>query len=338
MSEHPENAATAEPAARRRPLIPLREEGTEPAAPLHYRVHHLTSYRYAKPVSRNYGRAHVEPRATPHQRVLSHEVIVDPAPARLVAHTDFYGNSSTYLLVDESHDRLDVHSHALVAVAERRYGLEAMSRPWEQCTPEAWGSLPADADLDFVLSSPRVPECAAAREITAEVFRPGRPIGECLADLTALIHSDFTYDSAATTVASTLEEVLAARHGVCQDFSHVGVAAVRAAGLAARYVSGYLRTAPSAEGALGTAPVGEMIGSAASHAWLSVLVPGTGWVDIDPTNRTFVDQRFVTTAWGRDYADVPPLKGIVVGPPGASSTLDVSVGVVPEPPAGTSAE
>ena len=124
--------------------------------------------------------------------------------------------------------------------------------------------------------------------------------------------------------------MLGARHGVCQDFSHVGVAAVREAGLAARYVSGYLRTAPSAGGALGTEPAGEMIGSAASHAWLSVLVPGTGWVDIDPTNRTFVDQRFVTTAWGRDYADVPPLKGIVVGPPGASSTLRVAVGVVPE--------
>ncbi|RCO07803.1 transglutaminase family protein, partial [Bacilli bacterium] len=122
--------------------------------------------------------------------------------------------------------------------------------------------------------------------------------------------------SGATTVTSTLEEVLSARHGVCQDFSHVGVAVARAAGLAARYVSGYLRTARSADGELSTQPDGGMIGSAASHAWLSVLVPGTGWVDIDPTNRTFVDQRFVTTAWGRDYTDVPPLKGIVVGPPG----------------------
>ncbi|MDN6302205.1 MAG: transglutaminase family protein [Brachybacterium sp.] len=329
--------ASAQGALRRRPLLPLREEGTT-AEPMHYRVHHLTSYHYAKPVSRNYGRAHIEPRATPHQRVLSHEVVVDPTPARLTAHTDFYGNSSTYLLVDSPHTQLDVHSHARVTVAERRYPIEPMSRPWEQCLPEHWGSLLPEAGLDFVHPSPRIPAGTAAREISAEVFTPGRAIGECLADLTALIHADFTYDSAATTVSSTLEEVLAARHGVCQDFAHVGVAAARAAGLAARYVSGYLRTAPSAEGALGTAPVGEMIGSAASHAWLSVLVPGTGWVDIDPTNRTFVDQRFVTTAWGRDYADVPPLKGIVVGPPGATSTLDVAVGVVPEPPAGSSPE
>ncbi|WP_083305911.1 transglutaminase family protein [Brachybacterium sp. HMSC06H03] len=313
-----------------RPLIPLRLEDAPALDPVHYRVHHLTSYRYAKPVTRNYGRAHVEPRATPHQRVLSHEVVVDPTPARLTAHTDFYGNSSTYLLVDAPHEQLDVHSHARVSVAERRYGLEPMSRPWEQCTPEHWGAPMPGASLDFVHPSPRVPGGTAVREISAEVFRPGRAVGECLAELTALIHTEFTYDSAATTVTSTLEEVLGARHGVCQDFSHVGVAAVREAGLAARYVSGYLRTAPSAGGALGTEPAGEMIGSAASHAWLSVLVPGTGWVDIDPTNRTFVDQRFVTTAWGRDYADVPPLKGIVVGPPGASSTLRVAVGVVPE--------
>lgn len=321
-----ENPGPARPAA---PKIPLRHDD-EPSAPsLDYRVHHLTSYRYAKPVSRNYGRAHVEPRATPHQRVLSHEVAVDPAPARLTAHTDFFGNSSTYLLVDGMHERLDVHSHALVTVAERRYGADAMSRPWELCGPEHWGPLLPAESIDFVHPSPRIPAGTAARELSDAVFTPERPIGECLAELTGLIHTDFTYDSSATTVASTLQEVLSARHGVCQDFAHVGVAAVREAGLAARYVSGYLRTAPSRAGALVTQPAGEMVGSAASHAWLSVLVPGIGWVDIDPTNRTFVDQRFVTTAWGRDYADVPPLKGIVVGPPGSSSTLDVAVEVVP---------
>lgn len=329
MSESPETPGTpATPPPL--PVVPLRVEGEEPAS-LDYRVHHLTSYRYAKPVTRNYGRAHVEPRATPFQRVLSHEVTVDPAPARLTAHTDFYGNSSTYLLVDEPHERLDVHSRAHVTVQDRRYPAETMQRPWEQCTPEHWGPLMPASSLDFVHPSPRIPAVSGAREIVDAVFTPGRPIGEALAALTGLIHTDFTYDPAATTVTSTLEEVLSARHGVCQDFSHVGLAVARAAGLAARYVSGYLRTAPSAEGRLGTEPAGEMIGSAASHAWLSVLVPGTGWVDIDPTNRTFVDQRFVTTAWGRDYADVPPLKGIVIGPPGASSTLQVAVGVVPVP-------
>ena len=178
-----------------RPLMPLRQEDAPALDPVHYRVHHLTSYRYAKPVTRNYGRAHVEPRATPHQRVLSHEVVVDPAPARLTAHTDFYGNSSTYLLVDAPHEQLDVHSHARVSVAERRYGLEPMSRPWEQCTPEHWGAPMPGASLDFVHPSPRVPGGTAAREISAEVFRPGRAVGECLAELTALIHTCLLYTS-----------------------------------------------------------------------------------------------------------------------------------------------
>src|SRR5699024_818263 len=222
MSEHTTGARDA--GSRRRPPLPLREEGSDPVEPFLCRVHHLTSYHYAEPVSRNYGRAHIEPRATPHQRVISHEVVVDPAPARLTAHTDFYGNSSTYLLVGSPHTRLAVPPHAQVTVAERRYLLEPMSRPWEQCLPEHWGSLLPEAGLDFVHPSPRIPAGTAAQEISAEVFTPGRAIGECLADLTALIHSDFTYDSAATTVSSTLEEVLAARHGVCQDFSHVGVA------------------------------------------------------------------------------------------------------------------
>lgn len=311
------------------PLIPLRSAEKAPAPAVDYAVHHLTAYRYAKPVSRNFGRAHVEPRATPYQRVLSHEVTVDPAPARLTAHTDFYGNSSTYLLVATKHDHLEVHSRARVTVAERTYPLESMARPFESCRPQNWGPLMPAASIDFAQPSPRIRTTPAVEEIAAEVFTPGRSIGDALAHLTALINTEFTYASGATTVSSTLEEVLSARHGVCQDFSHVGVAVARAAGLAARYVSGYLRTARSTDGALSTQPDGEMIGSAASHAWLSVLVPGTGWVDIDPTNRTFVDQRFVTTAWGRDYTDVPPLKGIVVGPPGATSTLSVAVGVVP---------
>ncbi|MGY5764117.1 transglutaminase family protein [Brachybacterium sp. DNPG3] len=310
------------------PLIPLASEAPE-ADPVHYRVRHLTRYRYARTVSRNDGRAHVAPRPTEHQRVHSHEVEVGPSPARLSSHSDFFGNTSTYFLVDEPHDVLEVRSHAHVSVAERRYPLESMSRPWQRALPSAWGPLMPAESIDFAQPSPRLPDPSAAAEIAAEVFRPGRAIGECLAALAALLHDELAYDPAATTVSSTLEEVLAVRRGVCQDFAHTGIAAVRAVGLAARYVSGYLRTAPTSDGELVTEPVGEMVGSAASHAWLAVLVPGSGWVGIDPTNRTFVDQRFVTTAWGRDYSDVPPLTGIVVGPPGAGSAPEVAVEVAP---------
>ncbi|MCS6711450.1 transglutaminase family protein [Brachybacterium sp. EF45031] len=320
---------------RPRPLIPFASADAPEPAPVTYRVHHLTRYRYhPQPVSRNYGRAHVEPRATPYQRVLSHTLTVEPAAAVLTAHTDFYGNSSTFLLVDGPHDSLDVHSRTRVQVEARRYPIERMSVPWEQCRPEHWGPLMPPESHDFVLPSPRIRTVPGVREIAERVFTPGRPAGSCLADLTHLIHTEFTYSTTATTVSSTLEDVLAARQGVCQDFSHVAIAVARSVGLAARYVSGYLRTAtrPTSDpDALGTTPADEgMIGSAASHAWVSVLVPGAGWVDIDPTNNTFVDQRFVTTGWGRDYSDVPPLKGIVVGPKGARSTLSVAVGVVPE--------
>lgn len=314
------------------PVPPSREDGTDPVA-VTYRVHHLTAYRYRKTVTRNHGRAHVEPRATPFQRVLSHEVSVDPTPAQLSAHTDFYGNSSIYLLVDAPHEHLDVHSRATVHVTAPQYSAESLGRPWEQCTHQNWGPLLPAASLDFIGPSPRIRITPAVQEIARTVFTPDRPIGEALGALTALIHDDFTYDTAATTVSSTLEDALAARRGVCQDFAHVGVAVARSVGLAARYVSGYLRTAstPVAAGdaVLEEEPTEEMIGSAASHAWLAVLVPGTGWVDIDPTNRTAADHRFVTTAWGRDYTDVPPLKGIIVGPPGSAGSLTVSVSVAP---------
>lgn len=338
-------------AARRgtaRPLIPLRSTGPDERGPneqgqdertggpspeaggaISYRVHHLTRYTYDKPVSRNVGRAHVEPRATPFQRVLSHEVSVSPSPSVLATHTDFSGNSATYLLVEEPHEVLEVHSRAEVSVLPRAYALESISRSWSLCTADHWGPLmPADS-VDFLLDSPRVRVTPDVRDYAASIFTPDRPIGDSLSELCHRIHEDFTYDAGATTVASTLEEVMRERRGVCQDYAHVGVAVCRSMGLAARYVSGYLRTARQKLEPPGSESSEELIGSAATHAWLSVLVPGSGWVDVDPTNDTFVDTRFVTTAWGRDYGDVPPLKGIVVGPSGNSSHLEVKVAVAP---------
>ena len=306
------------------PCIPV--EAASVAAPITYRVDHVTSYRYAAPISRDYGRAHIEPRATATQRVLSHEITVTPRPALLHAHTDFHGNSSTFFLVDGPHTYLEVRSHARVEVSERTWPLPPLERPWEEATADHWGGLMPAETHDFRLPSSRVRTSPAVRELAAEVFTPGRAVGEALAHLTHLIHRDFTYATGATTVSTTLEDVLRSRHGVCQDFSHVGIAVARSVGLGARYVSGYLRTAWTPADSTG-AP---LVGDAASHAWLAVLVPGAGWVDIDPTNNTFVDQRFVTTAWGRDYDDVPPLRGIIVGPPGVGSDLTVTVDVVPE--------
>lgn len=330
MSEQPFLPQSASPAPAQPPPLPVSTESVPP--PITYRVEHVTTYRYAQPITRDYGRAHIEPRATVSQRVLSHAVSVSPEPSMISAHTDFYGNSSTFFLVDAPHSRLEVRSRAQVEVSPRTYGAAQLQQPWELCVHDTWGPLVPLENHDFHLESSRVRITREIREIAAEVFAPGRPIGEALAHLTHRIHRDFTYASGATTVSSTLEEVLQARHGVCQDFSHVGLAVARSVGLGARYVSGYLRTAwgPTDHGSARGGSMGDgMVGDAASHAWLSVLVPGAGWVDIDPTNNTFADQRFVTTAWGRDYDDVPPLRGIIVGPPGVGSELSVSVEVTP---------
>jgi transglutaminase-like putative cysteine protease len=175
------------------------------------------------------------------------------------------------------------------------------------------------AAREFCFESPLVPLSVDVRAYAEPSFRVGRPLVDAVAELIERIFEDFVYDPGFTTVTTPLEQVLGFRRGVCQDFAHLAIGCLRSMGLAARYVSGYLETAP---------PPGEerMIGADASHAWPSVFIPGWGWLDVDPTNDRIVGSTYVTTAWGRDYSDVSPLKGIVFGG-GHSHTLDVSVDV-----------
>ena len=162
----------------------------------------------------------------------------------------------------------------------------------------------------------------AFREYAAPSFPLGRPLLEAMADLNRRIHQEFTYDPHFTTVATPLNQVLTEQRGVCQDFAHLAMACLRAWGLAARYVSGYLETLP---------PPGQprLIGADASHAWLAVYVPGVGWAEFDPTNDCMPGEQHITLAWGRDYGDVAPLKGVMTG--GGSHSLEVSVDVAPQP-------
>lgn len=333
-----------------RPTLPLH--GSVTAAPVTYHVRHLTSYRYNQPVTRDYARAYIEPRATENQRILMHGIHVSPEPSSLSTHTDFYGNSSTYFLVDGPHTYLDVTSEAHVQVEPRSYPAEALAAPWERCASAQWSRVIPAQFHDFTRPSARVYSTDAIARLAKQIFTPGRPVGECLVDLTSTIYTEFTYAPLSTTVSSPLEEVMATQQGVCQDFAHVALAVARHVGLAARYVSGYLRTTPDKPavpldasdasrvrlagdvggdvgGNLAGRTGAPLTGAAASHAWLSVFVPTAGWVDIDPTNNTAADQRFVTTAWGRDYDDVPPLRGVIVGPTGITSELTVAVDVVP---------
>ncbi|HET9257097.1 MAG TPA: transglutaminase family protein, partial [Pseudonocardiaceae bacterium] len=195
--------------------------------------------------------------------------------------------------------------------------------PWERVREKIQAD-PGDDALDarqFMLDSPLVRNSGDLAAYATESFPARRPLLEAVIDLASRIHHDFDYHPGATGVTTTIEEVLESRSGVCQDFAHVATGCLRSLGLAARYVSGYLETEP---------PPGQerLAGADASHAWVSVFVPGAGWVDIDPTNDQLVDDRYITTAWGRDYSDVPPLKGVIFTQ-AEDHDLRVTVDVVP---------
>ncbi|MCI9889130.1 transglutaminase family protein [Micrococcales bacterium 31B] len=289
-----------------------------------YRVRHTTRYTYDATVDHSYGRAFLSPRTTPHQQVLEHVLNCSPTPGDYSQHTDFYGNTSTFIHIEAHYEVLEVTALSRVQVADADLTGPALQATWEDCRDATLGAdwdhgIPPE---EFLAESPRVRLTPAVREFAEAAFAPGTSILECLQALTAAINSGFAYSSNTTTVSSTLDDLFTERAGVCQDFAHLAVAAARAKGLAARYVSGYLRTYP---------PAGEprLIGADASHAWAAVLVPGFGWVDIDPTNNKFANHEFITTAWGRDYDDVPPLKGVVFAADSATSTLVVEVDVEP---------
>ena len=286
-----------------------------------YRVVHSTEYVYEGDVTGSYGQARLQPRELPHQTCRSATVYVDPEPEDLRDHTDHFGNVTTYFHVSRPHTRLTVTATSLVDVTAPVLPPEFDTLRWEDVRDLLADRAGPHAEArEYLLASPLVgPEWEVRRYAEAS-FPPGRPIGEAVMDLVHRIHADFRYKSGATTVKTTLVEVLERRAGVCQDFAHLAVGCLRSMGLAARYVSGYLETSP---------PPGrpKLLGADASHAWASMLIPGAGWVSLDPTNNQLLDGRYVTTAWGRDYSDVPPLKGVIFTESTTKHVLQVRVDV-----------
>jgi transglutaminase-like putative cysteine protease len=250
-------------------------------------------------------------------------VAVEPEPSYAHDHVDGLGNIVTYVALDERHDRLAVTATSEVALDSPPVPGGTWDRPWEQAVAATAGDHSEDGLLARLcrLDSPLVPRHADLRALAAEWFTPGRPVGEAAADLTLAVQRDFEFVPGATDVATPVLQALAERRGVCQDFAHVLAGALRSLGLGARYVSGYLETAP---------PPGlpRLVGADASHAWVGLYVPGGGWVDLDPTNGLVQPDRHVTIGWGRDYTDVAPVRGVVFGPP-ADQELTVSVDVAP---------
>ncbi|MBX7453508.1 transglutaminase family protein [Mycolicibacterium sp. 3033] len=286
-----------------------------------YAITHRTVYTYSDVVTSSYGRGFLTPRDSARQRCLSHELLLDPEAADSSTSRDGWGNVSTYFHVTRPHHRLSVTSRSVVEVAPPRpdvYQGPSARAPWEIARPVGpEGALASEFTLD--LTPPEITD--ELREYAAPVFTPGRPLIDVLSHLTSRIYTDFTYRSGSTTVSTQVSEVLAAREGVCQDFARLAIACLRANGLAASYVSGYLATDP---------PPGKerMVGIDATHAWASVWTPQNVWLGMDPTNDQMIDERYVTVGFGRDYADVPPLRGIIYTD-SESSTIDVSVDVAP---------
>ena len=288
-----------------------------------FHVWHRTTYSYDAPVTNSFGVGHLTPRALPWQNVATPEVTIEPMPADLTHELDYYGNHATYFQVTTPHTELRVLAASDVEVLVPTYDESALAQPWESALPTRRRDDPDSwKAVDFALESSRVAHTEQARAYGAGSLLPGRPIGEAVTDLMHRIYTDFTYEVGATTVTSTVDDVLAKRAGVCQDFAHLTIACLRTHGLAARYISGYLATSP---------PPGRerIVGADASHAWVAVWVPGTkNWLAVDPTNDQWVNDRYITAAWGRDYGDVSPLKGVIFSD-AKKSTLTVEVDVAP---------
>jgi len=281
-----------------------------------YKTVHTTRYLYDTPVSQCVSEVRLTPRSLPWQTVIEASIRTLPRAATFERRTDYFGNVVTALAILEGHERFFTVASSTVRVEPRP--VVQTDATWEDVR-EALARRQSDEALEateFMFDSPYVsadPELAA---FARPSFPAGRPVLDAVDDLSRRIHTEFSYAPKSTSVDTPLLEALRARKGVCQDFSHVMIGALRSLDLAARYVSGYLRSGE------------KYLGSEASHAWVSVWV-GSGWVDVDPTNNLRPDTNHVTLAWGRDYADVTPVKGIALG--GGSQTIEVDVRVEPIP-------
>ncbi len=285
-----------------------------------FNVSHRSSYRYGAPVAQSQHIVHLAPRSLDRQTVVRHSLLIDPAPVARYDLVDYFGNPFSILVIEDEHSELVVHARSSVEVHAGVAADLAASIPWEQVARDvAQGAGPADAAVvHYACATRHTAYVPAALDYVQSSFLPGRPVLEAAWDLTRRIHADFTFDPAATDISTPISQILSARRGVCQDFAHLSLCCLRALGLPARYVSGYMLTRP---------PPGrpKLVGADASHAWLSVWAPGTGWLDFDPTNGLMPRDEHVVVAYGRDYDDVSPISGVLLGGSGQVVTVSVDV-------------
>jgi len=289
---------------------------------MRYTVKHLTRYAYGAPVDLGYHLLRLVPPATPRQRLIEHAIEIDPRPKHVGGFVDHFGNAIRHVAIERRHDTFAVELDATVEV-----GAAAAKLPEGPAWEDVAAAIRNDgftaewAAAEFAYASPLAPDDAEARAYCEKSFAPKRPIVGALRELTTRINRDFAYVPGATTVSTPVAEVMSMRRGVCQDFAHVMIAGLRALGLPARYVSGYVRT---------HAPPGgtQRRGGDASHAWAAAWCgPAVGWIEFDPTNDLVVGEEHIVLAYGRDFSDVSPLRGVILG--GGAHTVEVSVTVTP---------
>ena len=287
-----------------------------------YKISHRTTYKYAYPVSVGNHVACLKLRSFSNNKVVSSIIRIDPVPVTYTERIDYFGNCLSFFTVGEPHRTLTVEAKSEVIRTGDESFLDAPPLAWEMSTTSLGTNYTPEGleAFQYQFESPRIRIRQDFAAYALESFTPRRPMREALLELTSRIHRDFRFDSKVTTVRTTVEEVFKKRRGVCQDFAHVQIACLRSINIAARYVSGYLRTYP---------PPGRprLIGADASHAWISAYCRSQGWLDMDPTNDIAPTDGHVTLAWGRDYGDVSPLRGLILG--GGGHTLKVEVDMEP---------
>jgi len=281
-----------------------------------YVASHITRHIYESPVSQCVNELRLTPRSLPGQQVRASKIRVQPDTPAISRRKDYFGNDVTTISIFEPHEQLLIEATSTVDVQPQELKAEP-SLCWEEARERLAMQTEAACleALEFVFESPLVPQDAELAEFARPSFPPHRPLLEALRELSRRIHTEFQYSPKSTSIDMPLSQVLRSRRGVCQDFAHIMIGALRSLRLSARYVSGYLRSSSAYRGA------------EASHAWVSVFIPGTGWLSFDPTNDVMPSDSHITLAWGRDYGDVPPVKGISFG--GGGQIVEVEVGVRP---------
>ena len=291
---------------------------------MRFQLRHTTRYEYSSSASLSHNEARILPRNLPWQHCANAQVEISTTPMRMRERTDFFGNRVVYFSLEALHDELQVSVTSEIETRPRPTQDFFSTIAWEQAVSDTTAD-PRFSNRDcldarlYVLDSPFVHQHDSLARYAMDSFLPGRNMLDAVLDLNQRIFNEFSYDPDSTTVATPLSEVLANRRGVCQDFAHLAIGCMRSLGLAVRYVSGYMETLP---------PPGQekLVGADATHAWVSVFIPGWGWLEIDPTNGCTPDERYIILGWGRDFADVTPLKGVMTG--GGEHKLTVAVDVI----------